>query len=76
MSAYCQINDAYNLQNNNIPNNISNNISKQTDDVDLDKLARQVNNQKIKDNRDIYRNFRSDKNILDRGVSAFNNFQN
>lgn len=68
MSAYCQINDVYNLQNNKIP-------KQATDDVDLDKLARQVNNQKIKDNRDIYRNFRSDKNILDRGVSAFNNFQ-
>jgi len=58
MSAFCHVDDAYNRINN--------------DDVDLDKMARQVNEQKKRKARDIYRNYRTDQATLSRGIDAFN----
>jgi hypothetical protein len=59
MSAYCQVDDAYNTGI--------------IDNVDLDKLAREVNEQKKRNARDIYHNYRNDQSTLSRGISAYNN---
>jgi len=61
MSAFCHVDDAYNQINHN--------------DVDLDKLAREINEQKKQNARDIYRNYRTDQETLSRGVTAYNNLQ-
>jgi hypothetical protein len=61
MSAFCHVDDAYNLINK--------------EDVDLDKLAREVNDQKKRKAQDIYRNYRADQSTLSRGVAAYNNLQ-
>lgn len=59
MSTYCQIDDAYS--------------AKITDDVDLDKMAREVNEQKKDAARDIYKNYRDNQTSLTRGITAYNN---
>lgn len=61
MSAFCHVDDAYNQIKN--------------DDIDLDKLAREVNEQKKRNAHDIYRNYRVDQTALERGVAAYNNLQ-
>jgi hypothetical protein len=59
MSAYCQIDDAYN--------------STGIEEVDLDRMARDVNDQKKRIARDIYLNHRSDQSTLERGITSYNN---
>jgi hypothetical protein len=71
MATYCQIDDAYNSKNNG--RNEYNRDIGIIDDVDLDKMARQVNDQKKKNSRDIYKNYRSGQNSLSRGITAYNN---
>lgn len=61
MTAFCHVDDAYN--------------PRIKDDVDLDKMAREVNEQKKRNAQDIYRNYRKDTNTLARGVTAYNNIK-
>ena len=59
MSGYCQIGDAYKLQNLQNTRNNHNTHNIDADDIDLDKLARQVNEQKKQNSRDIYHTHRT-----------------
>lgn len=64
MTSYCSINDAY-LNKGMLSNN-----------DDLDRLAREVNNSKKNKSRDIYHQYRKSSNTLHKGIEAFNNLQN
>lgn len=64
MTSYCSINDAY-LNKGMLTNN-----------DDLDRMAREINNSKKNKSRDIYQQYRKSSNILHKGIEAFNNLEN
>ena len=63
MDSYCDVNNAY--SNKGILND-------NCEPVDLEKLARQVNNSKKSRSKDIYRQYRKGSEGLDRSAQAFN----
>ena len=60
MASFCHFNDTY-INKNILSNN-----------TDLDKLAREVNNNKKMRSRDIYNKYRNTQNSLENGIAAYN----
>lgn len=61
MASYCHVNDTY-INKDTLSNN----------NDELDKLARQVNNNKKLQARDIYKQYRTNQQSLNNGITAYN----